>query len=32
VRGPFGEYEPDPLSVFMEKWVGAQENMRLLEK
>ena len=22
-RGPFGEYQPDPLSVFMEKRVGS---------
>jgi putative acetyltransferase len=22
-RGPFGAYKPDPLSVFMEKRVGA---------
>ncbi len=24
-RGPFGDYEDDPLSFFMHKWVGEQE-------
>ena len=21
-RGPFGTYQPDPLSTFFEKWIG----------
>jgi putative acetyltransferase len=21
-RGPFGPYQPDPLSTFFEKWIG----------
>lgn len=25
-RGPFGSYAEDPLSVFMEKYVGAQDS------